>query len=450
MALARKLCFACVMLFIPAGRTPAQSPAAKRGQEALLSRALLLPAWSLRAYQDLWKQIGIKDRPSPEAFATLLRDHYGLHAPDFANDGLPMGLQKSKSLFMNGITTNCLLCHGGSLLGRSYVGLPNTSLDIQALFQDLSVGDGRSPKLPFTFSHVRGTTEAGAMTEFLLGWREPDLRMRPSRLDLGLHDEICLDTPAWWLLKKKKTMYFTGSSDARSVRALMQFMMSPLTIAARFGEEEKTFADIQSFLLTLEPPKYPFAIDRMLAKDGETLFRANCSRCHGVYGEHWTYPNKIVPIEEIGTDPQRFVAIGATFIHYYNQSWFGKEKSGWLVDEMQARVTAGYQAPPLDGIWATAPYFHNGAVPTVYHVLNSSARPPRFTRTFGTDRDAYDSTMLGWKYSTSADACAEGATPGTRRVYDTNKPGRSNRGHTYGDHLSEAERMAVIEYLKTL
>ena len=37
-----------------------------------------------------------------------------------------------------------------------------------------------------------------------------------------------------------------------------------------------------------------------------------------------------------------------------------------------------------------------------------------------------------------------------RGLYDTGKPGRSNRGHTYGDSLSEVERMAVIEYLKTL
>ena len=347
-----------------------------------------------------------------------MREHYGLQTPGFANDGLPMGLQKSRSLLINGITTSCLLCHGGTLLGQSYVGLPNTSLDIQALFQDLAAGDGRPPTLPFTFSHVRGTSEAGAMTEFLLGWREPDLRMRTSRLDLGLHDEICLDTPAWWLLKKKKTMYFTGGSDATSVRALMQFMMSPLSTPARFAGEEKTFRDIQAYLLTLEPPKYPFAVDEALAKQGESLFRANCARCHGTYGERWTYPNKIVPIEEIGTDAQRYLGIADTFVRYYNQSWFGKEKSGWLVDEMQARVTAGYQAPPLDGIWATAPYFHNGSVPTIYHVLNSTARPKYFTRSFATDREAYDARLVGWKFTAPPDG------PQLDRAACTTRPSR--------------------------
>ena len=81
---------------------------------------------------------------------------------------------------------------------------------------------------------------------------------------------------------------------------------------------------------------------------------------------------------------------------YFNQSWFAQEKKaegGWHV----IRDTAGYQAPPLDGIWATAPYFHNGSVPTLYHVLNSKARPRLFTRSFRTDKDDYDAIRLGWK-----------------------------------------------------
>ncbi|CAN5568296.1 hypothetical protein BH10PLA2_BH10PLA2_18930 [soil metagenome] len=447
MALARNCLFASLLMVFVCPNTQAKFPDAQRGQQALLTRPLLPPAWSIDAYQALWKRWGLRERPTQETFFQQVLEQYGLHAAGFANDGLPMGLQKSRSLLLNGITTNCLLCHGGSLLGKSYVGLPNTSLDIQALFEDLSASDGRPPKLPFTFSHVRGTTEAGAMTEFLLGWREPDLRMRTSRYDLGLHDEICLDTPAWWLLKKKRTMYFTGGSDAHSVRALMQFMMSPLSTPARFASEEKTFADIQTYLLSLESPKYPFAIDRQLASQGEGLFRNNCSRCHGTYGAGGSYPNKIVPIDEIGTDSQRYNGIGSTFVNYYNQSWFGKEKAGWFADDMQARVTAGYQAPPLDGIWATAPYFHNGSVPTVYHVLNSKARPTRFTRSFQSDETAFDTERLGWKF-TSIEGTAAGS--GARRLYDTSKPGRSNHGHTYGDHFSEGERMAVIEYLKSL
>jgi ABC-type glutathione transport system ATPase component len=43
------------------------------------------------------------------------------------------------------------------------------------------------------------------------------------------------------------------------------------------------------------------------------LFGANCARCHGTYGEKWTYPNKIVPIDEIGTDRRRYDGISKKF-----------------------------------------------------------------------------------------------------------------------------------------
>ena len=61
-------------------------------------------------------------------------------------------------------------------------------------------------KTPFTFGNVRGTSEAGGMSVFLMGYREPDLSLE--RREFGLRD-LCEDPPAWWLLKKK-TMYRRG------------------------------------------------------------------------------------------------------------------------------------------------------------------------------------------------------------------------------------------------
>ena len=76
-----------------------------------------------------------------------------------------------------GIGADCMLCHGGSILGKSYVGLGNSTLDIQALFEELAKADGMSGKLPFTFSNVRGTNEAGGFGVYLLGFRNPDLSL---------------------------------------------------------------------------------------------------------------------------------------------------------------------------------------------------------------------------------------------------------------------------------
>ena len=383
-----------VMVSVVSATNPS---AAERGEQALLGRPFSLPAWSAQAYTNAWRSWNDPAGQAPEPYNAAFRDRYGLHPAPYANGNYPMGLREAKGLLSKGITTDCMLCHGGSIAGQSYVGLGNASLDIQALFEDLAAADGRSPKLPFIFSNVRGTSEAGAMAAFLLGLRDPDLRMRTTRLDLGLRDDLCEDVPAWWLLKKKKTMYYTGGGDARSVRSLMQFMLGPLTLPSTFDQEEPTFRDIQAYLLSLQPPKYPFPIDRTLADKGERIFVETCARCHGTYGEKWTYPNKIIPLDEIGTDPNRYHGISAAFARHYNQSWFSHENPGWLTEDYKARATAGYQAPPLDGIWATAPYLHNGSVPTVYHVLNSKARPRRFTRSYRTDRDAYDPAHLGWK-----------------------------------------------------
>ncbi|TMQ34079.1 MAG: c-type cytochrome [Planctomycetota bacterium] len=425
--------------------------AVKRGESALTGRALNPAAWTAKAYENAWCRWDMKASQPPADYAQAFREHYGVHAAPYANAGYPMGLREAPGLLGKGITTDCLLCHGGSIAGQSYIGLGNTALDIQALFEDLSAADGRSPKLPFTFCNVRGTSEAGAMSVYLFSWREPDLKLRRQPLDLGLRDDLCEDVPAWWLLKKKKTMYYTGSGDARSVRSLMQFMLTPLNTASTFEREEPAMANIQAYILSLKPPAYPFAVDRTLAARGEQLFKASCSRCHGTYGEKWTYPNKVVSLEEIGTDPNRYFGVSNAFHAYYQRTWFAHEKPGWLVDDCAARHSRGYQAPPLDGIWATAPYFHNGSAPTVYDVLNSTSRPKIFTRSYRTDRDAYDPVKLGWKVDVLGQR-ADSQLPAIerRKIYDTSQPGRSNAGHTFGDDLTEEERMAVIEYLKTI
>lgn len=424
----------------------------QRGEKALLERSFSPPAWSRATYKNAWKHWGLESAPADDRYDQLFRERYGLHPAPYPNHGLPMGLREAPGLLgRKGLSTDCLLCHGGSIFGKSYVGLGNSTLEIQAFFDDLSVADGIRVRTPFAFGNVRGTSEAGAMAVFLLGYREPDLSLRPKPLHFGLRDDLCEDPPAWWLLKKKKTMYHTGGADARSVRSIMQFMMSPLNTKEVFHREEATFRDIQAYLLSLEPPKYPYSIDQSLAHQGEQLFTQHCAKCHGTYGPQATYPNRVIPLKEIGTDPNRFHGITEEFGRYFNTTWFTQEKAGWFVDEYKAKTSAGYQAPPLDGIWATAPYFHNGSVPTVYGVLNSKARPKIFTRSFRTNEEDYDPSKLGWKV-TPLPASPDPSLPPIeqRKVYDTTQSGRGNGGHTFGDALKEDERMAIIEYLKTL
>ena len=90
-------------------------------------------------------------------------------------------------------------------------------------------------------------------------------------------------------------------------------------------------------------------------------------------------------------------------------------------------------------------------MPTEYGVLNSKARPRRFTRSYHTDQDAYDPIRLGWKVQILEQPEDATLLPYERRkIYDTSLPGRNNGGHTFGDDFTDSERLAVIEYLKTL
>jgi hypothetical protein len=421
---------------------------AKRGQRAVRGQPPMNPPlWSTGALDSVWKQWGLKEKP--DNFAEAFRQRYGLHAAPYENNGLPMGFHFSPGLLGKGLITDCLLCHGGTVAGQTIIGLGNASLDLQTMFDDLNVAAAFPFKFPMHFSHVRGTIDPVSPVGFLLGFRDADLKVQKhTRLDY--FENICSDPPAWWLIKKKKTRDWTGGVDARSMRIDMVNLLTPFNGPRHIKKHETTFVDIHNFLLTVEAPTFPFPINQPLAEQGAKVFEQTCARCHGTYGPGATYPNKIVPLKTIGTDPTLALAVSATNIEYFNKTWLAQEK-GPDGQPYQVRDTRGYQAPPLDGVWATAPYFHNSSAPTVYHVLNSKARPKYFTRSYRTGKDDYDSEKLGWKI-TVLDQQPDPRMPAAerRKMYDTTLPGRDNTGHTFGDDLTEEERMSLIEYLKTL
>ncbi len=422
-----------------------QTPDAARGKKSLEKTAFIPAFWPRSSYDNAWKRWGISTKPAN--YDAAFRERYGLHAATFENDGLPMGLRLSPYLpFTQGIGIDCMVCHSGSIGGKSYLGLGNTSLDIHTLFEDMAAAGKMPVGLPFQFTQTRGTNEAGAFSVYLLGYRDSNLNPTVQHRDLGLHDDSCEDVPAWWLLKRKKTMYHVGATDSNSARSIMQFMMHPLTLARDFDKAEPAFRDILQYIRSLEAPKYPYPIDTPLAARGQEIFATECASCHGTYGPEGKYPNRIIPLEKIGTDRTRFDNIGTTFTEAYNDSWFAKEAP----HGKPIRPTVGYQAPPLDGVWATAPYFHNGSVPTLDAVLNSTTRPTRFTRSFQTDEADFDKVRVGWK-TTEVPADKLPTMPfELRKIYDTTLRGRGNGGHTFGDALTPQERAALLEYLKTL
>ena len=249
------------------------APSAERGQKALFTRSFVPAVWGSSSYENAWKHWDKKPAQPPSDYPSAFREYYGVHSAPFDNGRYPMGLREAATVFGGkGIAIDCMLCHGSSILGKSYVGLGNSSVDVQALWSDLSKGSFGSGKTPVTFSETRGTVEVAKVVALALSYREPDLSLRFSPLDFGAIGTSVEDVPAWWLLKKKKTMYHAGVQDARSVRSLMSFMLTPFNSAQVIAKEEATFRDIRAYLQSLEAQKYPLPIDQPLAKKGEAVF----------------------------------------------------------------------------------------------------------------------------------------------------------------------------------
>ena len=199
-------------------------------------------------------------------------------------------------------------------------------------------------------------------------------------------------------------------------------------------------------------PPFPGAIDTALAARGAAMFAERCSRCHGHYEEHdgrprlIEYPNRLVRQAQIGTDSVRWRSVDDAVL-----GWQAAHPQHPFVRHVDAARTGGYVPPILSSVWASAPYLHNGSVPTLWHMMHPAERPARFE--VGGHR--LDYARMG--IALERDSSGVWRTPALptagsiREVYDTTQPGRSNHGHeTPFSNLSEDEKAALLEYLKRL
>jgi len=285
---------------------------------------------------------------------------------------------------------------------------------------------------PEIVTEVTGVNPADKLTAVLAAHRNPEtLEWLDEPIYVVPDGLIPTDVPALWLMKKKHSLYYTGSGrgDQARLMTLAEILTMPDTTKAR--EVDLKFRDVFTFLKNIEAPKFPEEIDETLVADGSLLYADHCAKCHGVED----YPNLLIDLDYVGTDPELARANFAyvDFLDWYNSSWYSKGSN-----KARFEKTEGYIAPPLDGIWATAPYLHNGSVPDLQTLLNSAERPAFWQRL-----DQYDHEKVGWNY------LEFNASAGSL-IYDTSIKGYGNEGHEFGDVFDDQERQAVIEFLKTL
>jgi Cytochrome c len=157
-------------------------------------------------------------------------------------------------------------------------------------------------------------------------------------------------------------------------------------------------------------PPYPLAWDPALVQTGKPLFGQHCGSCHAPGGKQ---ADSVIPIAEIGTDREL----------------------------ANTTMTSGYAAEPLDGLWMRGPYLHNGSVPSIADLLKPPAqRPAAFYR----GNNLLNNRDLGFVSDLSQEKGLHFA------LFDTRQPGNSNAGHLFGTELSDQDKKAIIEYLKTL
>jgi hypothetical protein len=170
--------------------------------------------------------------------------------------------------------------------------------------------------------------------------------------------------------------------------------------------------------------------------------------------------DKVIPLTEIGTDPNRansfadkvgdwaFVtALGGALAKAKPKAYARAKITAAEAAEIEAgqlpvvwRTPRGYPNRPLAGIWATAPYLHNGSVPTIHDLLlPENERPVKF----GVGSREYDPEKLGYETEIGP----------KQFTFDVAQPGNSNKGHSgpaYGTEITSEERRDLIEYMKKL
>lgn len=437
-----------------AGAACAASPTepSGRGYEILLNKAFVPASLDAEIFDNLWRVWEEPLRSEAEKAddaerRRLTLSRYGLTETPGQQREIPLQYSPDSE---GRWAANCFLCHGGKVAGQVIPGLPNTHIALETLSADTAAvkrllgrsfrgGEIFTAAIPLGRSN--GTTNAVIFGVLLGAYRDDELNYHP---EYPLPEHIVHndhDAPAWWHMRRKQFLYADGFAG-KGPRALMQFMMVPQNGREAFDDAEDDFRAIYDWIESLEAPRYQGPIDEALADEGRRHFNRVCAECHGAYGEERTYPERTVSWEELRTDRARLDSLTVAMRSGYERSWFSNHGEKKAVPD-----PGGYVAPPLDGLWASAPYFHNGSVPTLWHVLHPSERPIVWQRT----EDGYDHSRVGLEIVELKEVPRSARRASEKRTFfDTRLPTKSAAGHEFPNALSEPEKRAVLEYLKTL
>ena len=415
------------------------------------------------------------------------------------------------------ISENCFSCHAGVVNGKVVAGMGNSHIDQTSIYSDLQklIAYSKS-KRPIQsdneeeeFLHFLNYAETVMMPIFRFAksrgdnlgpfgvWRNISRLVDPQKQGLKMYlssekgplDDwfysqylVTVDPNPWWHLKYKKSCYRYGDADPYDANHFsMNFTHSHPLVNENHETHVRMISKALAFARETTSPVYPHTLDAFKVELGRRLFHGelkpkqgealSCYRCHGVYEKRiefldfsrpggWeVYYRDKNPID-VGTDPvYSSLLLGFSQLTERLQllsDYYDRQGKPELTPQFHIPKKEGYVCPPLDGVWASAPYFHNGSVPTIELVLNSKKRPTFWKREFK-NPFLYDLRNLGLIYQEVSNEEYKKLMKETtldsvhfRSVYNTQDIGRHNTGHTFGDILTDEERIVVIEFLKSL
>jgi len=397
---------------------------------------------------------------------------------------LPIGVSRRRRIGLDNVGLNCAVCHTGTVREtpksppRIVLGMPANRLDLQAFVQfvlECSLDPrltadaikGRLPKKGGPSRFERALLDFGLIERLKVTTLNLRNRIGPAMADAvpkwgrGRVDTFnpyksvqfnwdlskvppgeligASDYPSIWNQKPRQGMHLhwdgdNDSVDERNLSAALGAGVTPVTV------DHDNLQRVRDWIWTLPPPKYPYPVDQALASRGAPIYRQLCANCHADqrFGDGVISGSRVGQVESIGTigtDPYR--------LNSYTPA-FASNQYGLYPDSpyrfSHFRKTNGYANHPLDGIWLRAPYLHNGSVPTMRDLLEPpDSRPKAFYRGY----DVFDQVKLGF-VSDVAEADGQVFTR-----YDTSVRGNANTGHIYGTTLSDDDKRAIVEYLKT-
>ena len=363
----------------------------------------------------------------------------------------------------------CVGCHSGQAAGRTIVGLGNKRIDVGLVGQvAMAISRPCDWTRRLRAEHEQRLIErVMAFTSFLQDPARTNVTQGMVPVSIVQHwfyaqagKQMGPEMPRpgvkvphlWGYGEKRKIGLFCdgfGDGSAPGWAAMVELAAGQTTEAVRTYRHR--LDEVEALFEKFLPPAYPFAIDRSRARQGGEVFARACCGCHGRYRKDalgfpiFEAPRHI-PWEIVRTDTQRLRAMTTEFRRLVAASP--------LSDLIQATtLPPGYFAPRLEGVWARFPYLHNASVPSIRALLT---RPPR-RPTVWSLRDAgalyrFDPIGVGLTVPNpgSREELQRQAERGCRDVYSVRRLGHSNQGHWFGTDLSEEDKVALIEYLKTL